>query len=76
MEWGEKFRGLLECAGSYQSKCPASSMRWRSLRPPNVVPGETRQLCGILVAFTRPCLGRANSNVEDLRGLQKRRRVE
>jgi hypothetical protein len=62
--------------GGYRSKCPASSVRWRSLRPPNVVLGETRQLCKILVAFTRPRLGRGQQHVEYLRGLQKRRRVE
>ena len=36
-------------------------MRWRSLRPPNVLLGETRQLCRSLVPFTLPYLGMASS---------------
>jgi hypothetical protein len=38
----------------------ASSTRWRAVRPANVLLGETRQLLRILVAFTRPTLGRAS----------------
>ena len=48
-------------AGGYWFRRPASSARWRSLRPPNVLQGETRQPFRILVAFTRPTLGRASS---------------
>jgi len=48
-------------AGGYWFRRPASSARWRSLRPPNVLLGETRQPCRILVAFTLPTFGRANS---------------
>src|ERR1039458_7860043 len=58
---GEVSEASWNARGGYRSKCPASSVRWRSLRPPNVVLGETRQLCRILVAFTAPCLGRASS---------------
>jgi hypothetical protein len=46
-----------------QDRCrrSASSVRWRSLRPPKLLLGETSQLCRILVAFTRPYFGRASS---------------
>src|SRR5215218_11094257 len=38
-----------------------SSARWRSDRPPIVLDGEIRQVCRILLAFTRPYLGTASS---------------
>jgi hypothetical protein len=47
--------------GGYRSRRPASSARWRSLRPPNVLLGEIRQLCRLLVAFTLPTLRSASS---------------
>src|SRR5450755_3117766 len=49
---GEVSEASWNARGGYRSKCPASSVHWRSLRPPNVVLGETRQLCRILVALT------------------------
>jgi hypothetical protein len=63
-------------AGGYRFRRPTSSARWRSLRPPNVLLGETRQPFRILVAFTLPTLGEGQQHVEDLRGLKVRGRVE
>ena len=48
-------------SGGYRARRLASSVRWRSVRPPKVLLGKTRQLCRILVAFTRPYLGSASS---------------
>jgi hypothetical protein len=55
---GPEHRAVQSYGGSRRA---ASSARWRSLRPPNVLLGETRQLCRILVAFTLPTLGRAST---------------
>ena len=61
-----------------QDRCrrPASSARWRSLRPPNVLLGETRQLIQNLGGLHAPDLGERQQHVKDLRGLQVRGRVE
>jgi hypothetical protein len=73
---GEVSEASWNARGGYRSKCPASCVRWSSLRPPNVVlgrdPAAVQDLGGLHAAMP----GEGQQHVEDLRGLQTRRRVE